>query len=337
MNVQTFLNCPVCNSQSQLVAKDMEGYQEGDFYNLYECLGCDVTFIDPTITNFNIYNLIYKHSKEIRGYFRYEKIARNILKKKNPMEYLTSHGDTYWAINNILKTNIRKEADRILEVGCGYGYLTFALAQAGYDITGLDISQEAIDRATKTYGSFYICKDIFTIEETNENNYNCIILTEVLEHVADPVRFLKKLKSLLLPNGKIVLTTPNKDAYNGVDVWCTDYPPIHTFWFSEDCMRKIAGIVGLTVSFLDFSHYNKAHFDIAKVSPKSAKGGVFFDRNGHLKNSAKATFFLKSIYFVMDAFPALIRLMSYIRMKPFRKGVDWHRRNFMCVTLQSQA
>jgi 2-polyprenyl-3-methyl-5-hydroxy-6-metoxy-1,4-benzoquinol methylase len=54
----------------------------------------------------------------------------------------------------------------------------------------------------------YILSDIFDFEPENDEKYDFITLGEVLEHVEKPVALLKKIRSLLKPNGVLFLTTP---------------------------------------------------------------------------------------------------------------------------------
>jgi ubiquinone/menaquinone biosynthesis C-methylase UbiE len=52
----------------------------------------------------------------------------------------------------LTETNLLKPNDRILEIGCGIGSVVFELSGQGYDITGTDISGEAIAYGLKKYG-----------------------------------------------------------------------------------------------------------------------------------------------------------------------------------------
>jgi hypothetical protein len=61
---------------------------------------------------------------------------------------------------------------------------------------------------------------------------------------------------LLTPNGRVIVTTPNRDAYDADVVWETDPPPVHLSWFSEEGIRRLASRAGLTASFVDFSEYS---------------------------------------------------------------------------------
>ena len=94
--------------------------------------------------------------------------------------------------------------------------------------------------------------DLFDLHK-NTQRYDCIILTEVIEHVPDPVEFLKAAASVLSPGGVLLVTTPNKTIAPLGTVWGTESPPVHLWWLSESSIRQIARRLGLLVKFGDFA------------------------------------------------------------------------------------
>jgi len=100
----------------------------------------------------------------------------------------------------------------ILDVGCGTGIMiTLPLASIGYRVTGIDIHGESIESARRVnpYANvvFRTCDPTALLSETDR--YDVIIASEVLEHMGDPLAFLRTLQALLRPEGILILTTPN--------------------------------------------------------------------------------------------------------------------------------
>jgi SAM-dependent methyltransferase len=212
----------------------------------------------PRVNADNIYELIYKHAEHVRGYNNYLKLYRNVKTKKKPLRYLISKNLAFWSIVHILKKKKISRAANILEVGSGFGYLTYALHKAGYNAAGLDISEEAINKAIQYFGDYYIHGDIFQYAETHSESVDFIILTEVIEHVEYPMKFMYSLAKLLKKGGYIVLTTPNKSYYPEDAVWSSENPPIHCWCFSENSMTYISQKLDLSLEFLDYSESYQA-------------------------------------------------------------------------------
>jgi SAM-dependent methyltransferase len=145
---------------------------------------------------------------------------------------------------------------KIIEVGSGLGYLTYAIAKRGYAIHGMDISEQAVHNAADRFGDLYFCDDLFEFSKKAAATYDIVIMTEVLEHTDDPIAFVNALRFLLRPGGVLLLTTPNKSVGSASAIWQSDSPPVHLWWFSESSARQIAIKTSMNLELWDFSEFN---------------------------------------------------------------------------------
>lgn len=92
----------------------------------------------------------------------------------------------------------------VLDIACGCGYGSWILHKAGLEVTGVDISGEAISYAEKNYqGPKYICADALEVK----GNWDAIVTFETLEHLDRPEILLANLK------GKgLVASVPNEEV-----------------------------------------------------------------------------------------------------------------------------
>lgn len=290
LNKSSSISCPVCSSEAKIVQKDYPGYQEPSTYDIFYCDNCVTSFSNPLEVDSNLYNLIYSKPDEIPGYERYSKYAKKVLLQKDPLEYLAKSEETYWSIKNYLKIKNASPNTRILEVGCGLGYLTYSLIKSGFNATGLDISMNAVEQAIARYGDHFICEDLHEYSQKIDFKYDTIILAEVIEHIPNIYNLLNSLDGLLADGGDIVITTPNKSSYAQEILWHTDLPPIHLWWFSETSMSKISSKIGYSLRLTDFTECNvinvskKTNYvregDKSKPSRRST-----LDENGNAINS----------------------------------------------------
>ena len=102
----------------------------------------------------------------------------------------------------------------ILDVGCGGGILSEALASLKAKVTGIDANKSLIQvaklHAAETNSAIHY--ETCTAEEfaQKEHAFDVITCMELLEHVPDPASLIKTLSTLLKPNGKIFFSTINR-------------------------------------------------------------------------------------------------------------------------------
>ncbi|XP_076232831.1 ubiquinone biosynthesis O-methyltransferase, mitochondrial-like isoform X2 [Calliopsis andreniformis] len=118
----------------------------------------------------------------------------------------------------IESTHLPLEGLKILDVGCGGGFLTEPLARMGAQVTGIDVSKELIKIAKEHAILDDSLQDQLNYIETsvedfaceNKNKYDAVIASEVIEHVDDKELFLKNCVDVSQPGGSIFITTFNK-------------------------------------------------------------------------------------------------------------------------------
>ena len=107
------------------------------------------------------------------------------------------------------------ENTEILEVGCGEGGNMKPFLDLGCKLTGVDLSQGKIENAKRFFQDHdfhqkltLIHNDIYNLESELKNKFDFIFLRDVLEHIHNQERFIRFIKKLLKPNGKIFFGFP---------------------------------------------------------------------------------------------------------------------------------
>lgn len=101
-----------------------------------------------------------------------------------------------------------QDKKRILEVGAGTGYTTFHLDQRGYNVTGVEPDARNVSIINQKLKNSKIINA--NIEDfADEEKYEVIWVSHVLEHLAEPKIFLQKMKSKLEINGILFIEVPN--------------------------------------------------------------------------------------------------------------------------------
>ncbi len=97
----------------------------------------------------------------------------------------------------------------VLDVGCSSGYLAAPLAAAGARVVGIELDPGAAE-AARAFCADVIVGDVESMELPLEPaSFDAIVCGDLVEHLRDPRTTLERLRPLLRPDGRLVLSTPN--------------------------------------------------------------------------------------------------------------------------------
>ncbi len=157
-----------------------------------------------------------------------------------------------------LRAQVRA-GDRALDLGCGDGLFTGELARAGAVPVGVDVAQAALDRAHEREPNLpFRLAPIDGPLPLEDNAFDLVWASEVIEHVADTARWLSEVRRVLVPGGRLLITTPShgrlRVALGGVERFSEplgDHLHLYTkaslrrvleeFGFAEVDVRAVAG------------------------------------------------------------------------------------------------
>lgn len=106
---------------------------------------------------------------------------------------------------------------KIADIGCGAGLLTETLSRQNAQVTGVDSGEKLISIA-KTHATLsqlnihYLHQDAETFLNDRPQQYDAIVLFELLEHIQNPENIIKLIRNQLKPNGILFISTINRTA-----------------------------------------------------------------------------------------------------------------------------
>jgi len=125
----------------------------------------------------------------------------------NTLDYILD--DPANPLKNI--ATIINQKSKVLDIGAGSGILPLLLNKINKEVVidGIEPSKYASNIASKYYRNFYCDYSENCIELIKQENYDYIIMADLIEHVSDPLDFLKNLTNCISNTTRLVISTPN--------------------------------------------------------------------------------------------------------------------------------
>jgi len=99
---------------------------------------------------------------------------------------------------------------RILDVACGVGFGTYLLGGSAEHVVGVDLSADAIEEAKAQHTRDNLTYHLGTLDSLPPTApFDAAVSLETIEHVPDPIGFLKSVHARLKPGGTLVISAPN--------------------------------------------------------------------------------------------------------------------------------
>lgn len=121
----------------------------------------------------------------------------------------------------ITKDFVKGNNNKILDVGCGVGYLSDVLFGKYSLYIGTDLLKQNVSIANDIYANkstVFTTEDIFsnTGKNVRENYFDYVIMLELIEHVDNPGEYVRQSMRLLKTNGFLIMSTPNATSITNI-------------------------------------------------------------------------------------------------------------------------
>lgn len=148
---------------------------------------------------------------------------------------------------------------KILDVGCGAGFIANPLSRDGHTVKGIDLSENSLLVAKKySSGSLaqFEAQNAYSLKE-KDASFDIVLLLDVLEHVENPKQVISEANRVLKPGGLLFFHTFNRTplsrylAIKGIGFVTRDCPEhVHVYhlFLKPDELCELGAAFGLTIS-----------------------------------------------------------------------------------------
>jgi SAM-dependent methyltransferase len=255
--------CPLCQTDEREVR-----YAEFGAHKVVRCRKCKVHYLYPRLTE-NAMRRAYADDDYFEGghsgysdtsYALQERALRSTFKR---------------LMRNLQKRGLTGGA--LLEVGCGYGYLLEEAKEFFSLRVGTELSRQGVQFSSTRADQVY---EGGIDQLTDGLKFDCVLATHVIEHVYEPLEFVRRLVDHTKPGGKVVLAAPDMGGLLRKLMgrrWPSFKVPEHVLYFDATTLSSLMRQGGLTdVQWLPYPHA----FPLALIASKlglpfpSALGGA---------------------------------------------------------------
>ncbi len=241
--------CPLCPDGER--NRVVETVWEAPESAVYKCTGCKTVFVYPIMS-----------LEEEKAFYEAE-FSRYMLQRGGPGEtvpqdhFEKNYDEAQRRLAN-LRPYLRPDA-QVLELGSSTGFLLAAMKPWVASVTGVDPNhlyrEYANGRGIKTFED---------LSEISDKRFDFICAYYVLEHIRNPIEFLKRLYDLINPGGRLAIEVPNVDdalvRFYQLDSFDRFYwQKAHYFNYSQQTLRMVLEQAG----FEDVKLIPEQRYDIS--------------------------------------------------------------------------
>ncbi len=222
-------SCNLCGSSEAIPLFSTRDYITHTMHNLVKCKSCGLTYVNPQLKKDELpafYPATYYGGKP----FFYE--------------IVDAHSRYKW-----LHKIVGKHTGKLLDVGCGKGLLLKLFAQSGWEVAGIELSDNSARYATEVLGLRVLNKDIDNCD-FSEESFDLITSFHSLEHLNDPLSALKTIGWLLKPDSLLIVQVPRYNSFYSKifgDRWFHLDVPRHLYHFNDQTLEKLLERAGFHI------------------------------------------------------------------------------------------
>lgn len=169
----------------------------------------------------------------------------------------------------------------ILDVGCGWGNFLQLLKKNRLSYLGIDLSQQAVD-ICREKGLNCQKADLIDLGKIKGQKYSVITFFQVIEHLKNPLDYLRAAKKLLKKNGVLLMTTPNNNSPLRIlfgSKWPVYNTPSHYYFYSKKSLGRLLKMAGFNKFEIriDPPRYFSLNYVLQKIFKKRFSVLKFFD------------------------------------------------------------
>jgi len=233
-------SCPLCKSHNVSHKFRMfdDRYGMPDDFDVMHCSNCGAFYLfeylaeDCLPSLYRHYYAVESGQVKLRATGLMSRI-RQVVRSTKLWSFIMGGVDLSAYINS---------GEAVLDVGCGFGSNIVPVRYRGASWVGIDVDQKVCSALHKA-GEECFCGSLEEFSIINKQKFDVIIMSQIIEHVVDPIALINSARKLLSPTGRILVSCPNGasryiEKYS--QKWLHWHVPYHTIQFTPKALAEVA-------------------------------------------------------------------------------------------------
>lgn len=229
--------CPFCKSDKTGKLFDLDKRVYGDRFSIVKCEVCGIAWTDPIPDEREISKFYPEEYHGKMGRHRFMPVMEFLVwlsRRKRAKEVSSLNSDL---------------AGKILDIGCGRGWMISILKSMGWEVYGTELSVESSSFARESLNLNVLTKKVADCN-FQSGYFDVVTLWHVLEHLPDPISGLREINRVLKDNGALVVEVPDFGGFQARlfgNKWFHLDSPRHLFHFTDKTLKRCLEDTGFKV------------------------------------------------------------------------------------------
>lgn len=281
INIVRYTNCPVCGSpEIKLMLSPKDYTVSGQTFPIVECGQCSLRFTQDV-----------PDERSIGPYYKAESYISHTNTSKGLINriYKTVRRKTLVRKRKLVEKFTGKKNGKLLDVGSGTGSFVNEMKQAGWETLGLEPDEDARRIAGEQHQLELAAPAV--LYNLPQESFDAVTLWHVLEHVHDLNGYIRQLKKILAPAGRLFIAVPNYtslDAKIYGEFWAAYDVPRHLYHFSPLSMQTLMEKNGLRIIQYKPMWYDSFYISLLSSKYKNGRSNLLAAGFNGLRSNIKA-------------------------------------------------
>lgn len=222
--------CPACGQPEAthaLTVKDH--FLSGESFELLRCMGCELLYTSPR-----------PPLDKIGDYYKSEDYVSHSSTKKGLVNRAYNIVRSYTLNQKVKLVQRLISGKQLLDIGAGTGHFLKRAQDNGFSVLGLEPDADA--RRVAAEQNAVELKELDVLHSLSSDDYDCVTMWHVLEHVYHLQDDVQKIGSLVRKGGVWIIAVPNHTSYDAQHYgafWAAYDVPRHLYHFSPKTIQQL--------------------------------------------------------------------------------------------------